>query len=620
MAYAAPPQQYTPQQLQQIQAMQLRQQQENAIATHQAQQRAQLQAQAAQARQTGLQGQVGPPPAATGAAAAAGHGGLPPGVTSREREAGDGDDAYRNAKRRKPTDRTLPSTFKPSVPDSLFPSPTDKSLESSLSSLSKLSASYKRLQEIERRMDWTFARKGLECEESVGTVASGNAKGQAFKRTLRVHVVAALKDQSWQLSTDELADVAKATDESAEAVKPEDGENKLKEEEVKPKADRVPRVEIRLSGELLPDSRYVAPTAAAPPFTAYLHRLVLETPHRDPTVTPVSAQPLSWTRPVAPASVSSLPPALSASYPTSTSPLSLRLALYPAHPAGDRFAVHPDLARVLDLAESDRVGVLEAMWGYAKARGLVVEQPDAGAASGGTTAQSAGGIKSGIKTDERIAKFFGNVPMVAFHHIPEYLNRWFMPAAPRVVNFDITVTPDAPAEQHHAFDLELYHPSPARPALESARRSLSSLVSGTTPSATDLSLLDDKLATNCLATTQHLRQLHALMAFTRDPRGFLERWLESQAGSLEQILGTSATAAAGSASTLGEELFGPRWREEIRSAETWEDKEWVKEAVVVWASREKEGQLARVRAQAQQQQQMYAMVQGAQQQQMYGRR
>lgn len=232
--------------------------------------------------------------------------------------------------------------------------------------------------------------------------------------------------------------------------------------------------------------------------------------------------------------------------------------------------------------------------------------------------------------------------MVAFHHIPEYLNRWFMPAAPRVVNFDIKcghsffssplgcttdcharrVTPDSPAEQHHAFDLTLYHPSPARPALESASRSLSSLVSGTAPSATDLSLLDDKLATNCLATTQHLRQLHALMAFTRDPRGFLERWLESQAGSLEQILGTSASAAAGSASTLGEELFGPRWREEIRSAETWEDKEWVKEAVGVWASREKEGQLARTRVQAQQaqqQQQMYAMAQGAQQQ-MYGRR
>lgn len=191
------------------------------------------------------------------------------------------------------------------------------------------------------------------------------------------------------------------------------------------------------------------------------------------------------------------------------------------------------------------------------------------------------------------------------------------------------VEPDAPAEQHLAFDLTLYHPSPARPPLESASRSISSLVSGAAPSATDLSLLDDKLATNCLATTQRLRQLHALMAFTRDPRGFLERWLESQAGSLEQVLGASASAAAGSASTLGEELFGPRWREEIRSAETWEDKEWVKEAVGVWASREKEGQLARMRAaqaqqaaQQQQQQHMYAMAQGAQlqQQQMYGRR
>lgn len=123
MAYAAPPG-YTPQQLQQMQhAMQLRQQQENAIATHQAQQRAQLQAQAAQyvfslphrsppqtladkshtralavrARQAALQGQGGVG-AAPAAAAVAAPGGPLPGVTSREREAGDGDDAYRNAK------------------------------------------------------------------------------------------------------------------------------------------------------------------------------------------------------------------------------------------------------------------------------------------------------------------------------------------------------------------------------------------------------------------------------------------------------------------------------------------------------------------------------------------
>lgn len=227
-----------------------------------------------------------------------------------------------------------------------------------------------------------------------------------------MHVVASLKDQPWQLSAEELAKVAEGADGSNDGVKNEDSEKKPKEEDVKNEdvkketsAERIPRVEVRLSGELLPDSRYATPTAAPAPFTAYLHRLVLETPSRDPAVTPVSAQPLSWTRPVAPASASSLPPALSASYPTSPSPLALRLALYPAHPAGDRFALHPELARVLDLAESDRVGVLEAMWAYAKARGLVVEQQEgANPAPGGTTAQGAGAIKSGIKTDERIAK------------------------------------------------------------------------------------------------------------------------------------------------------------------------------------------------------------------------
>ena len=31
-------------------------------------------------------------------------------------------------------------------------------------------------------------------------------------------------------------------------------------------------------------------------------------------------------------------------------------------------------------------------------------------------------------------QFFGNMGMVAFHHVPEYLNRWLMPPSPRLIN------------------------------------------------------------------------------------------------------------------------------------------------------------------------------------------
>lgn len=71
---------------------------------------------------------------------------------------------------------------------------------------------------------------------------------------------------------------------------------------------------------------------------------------------------------------------------------------------------------MLDCAESDRVGVLEALWAYKKSKGLIVEigaggaeAPAAAAGGGGgattsTTATNTGALKSGIKTDERTAK------------------------------------------------------------------------------------------------------------------------------------------------------------------------------------------------------------------------
>lgn len=251
---------------------------------------------------------------------------------------------------------------------------------------------------------------------------------------MRVHVVATVHDQPWQLSPEQLA--AEADPAAQNGASAPDSSSSAK----------VPRVDVRISGELLEvrkdrdsinngslarraeppcppqDPRYPSETT---PFTTFLERLVVETPNRDPATYPTAYQPLTWSRPAdppAPASASpapsasasasaSLPPAISASFPTSTA-LALRLALYLHHPSGDRFALHPELAAVLDCAESDRVGVLEALWAYAKNRGLVVEQSEGGGGGGGAAPAAGpkgagaqtGALKSGIKTDERTAK------------------------------------------------------------------------------------------------------------------------------------------------------------------------------------------------------------------------
>lgn len=187
--------------------------------------------------------------------------------------------------------------------------------------------------------------------------------------------------------------------------------------------------------------------------------------------------------------------------------------------------------------------------------------------------------------------------------------------------------PSAPSSQHLAYDLDVYVPDPSRPALEACARSLAALsaippvaglsdpdaatVAAAQAALAEVQALDESMAVNALAVTSHLRQLHALAAFTRDPKGFLQRFVDSQAGSLAQILasnaagqvGGSSSAAAATAAGGMEPVLGARWRDEVRRSENWEGKEWVEDAVAVWGMREREGEANRLRGVAQQQQQ-----------------
>jgi hypothetical protein len=147
-------------------------------------------------------------------------GGPPAGITSHERPltAGAADHAP-PLPASAPTDRSLPLAF-----TTRRPGPSDDKLRPSLEALEQLANSYADLQHLERRLDWTLARKQHQVTEQATT------PGQPFKRTLRVHVLATVHDQSWQLDPEKLAAQA---DPSSSSSGP------------------TPRVELRISGQLL---------------------------------------------------------------------------------------------------------------------------------------------------------------------------------------------------------------------------------------------------------------------------------------------------------------------------------------------------------------------------------
>lgn len=72
---------------------------------------------------------------------------------------------------------------------------------------------------------------------------------------------------------------------------------------------------------------------------------------------------------------------------------------------------------MLDMAEGDRVSVLQALWGYVRMHGLVDDE------------------RKSIRCDQRMRKLFGGQDKVPFHHLPEYVNRFLIPPHPTVLDY-----------------------------------------------------------------------------------------------------------------------------------------------------------------------------------------
>lgn len=140
-----------------------------------------------------------PPAAATAAAAvaapqpsqpavAAAQPGQPAGISQSERALKDGDHDHRSARDRAPasapTDRSLPTRFRPLTATgaaAAVEGPSDHRLAPSLDSLERLADAYARLQHIERRADWTLARSAHELAELVGASLAPTKGGQPVR-------------------------------------------------------------------------------------------------------------------------------------------------------------------------------------------------------------------------------------------------------------------------------------------------------------------------------------------------------------------------------------------------------------------------------------------------------
>ncbi|GAA5830747.1 hypothetical protein JCM5353_008298 [Sporobolomyces roseus] len=501
----------------------------------------------------------------------------PGGVTTTQKHSSDGDEQYRNAKRRKPTSLSLPTHFTPTI-TSTSPSalgPTDLKLSTSLESLDHLSSSYRTLQSLEHKLDWTFSRKAIELQEPQGQGQGGEERGERRERKLTIWVQANVIDQEWQLTSDQEGELEKAGE------VPQDEATQVK----------VPRVEFEIKGKILYDD-----SQSKIPFTSYFQQIQISSP--------LLSSPITYSRSTTSPPPSSLRFTIPLSCPPTLS-IPLTLLFHPYTYSSSLFTLPPttDLSNLLQLTECTRRELLHNLWLYIRQHKLIIE----------------GGIKleDETKLPRGLGKrFFGGSEVVGWHHLGEYANRWLGPIVPRKIECEFKVSESEPMSQIQAFEFSIsYFPSSQTSTSPRSRQQLSQILSSLSPSqnpstplTSQLSSLNSQISLSTLSVQTHLLQLHSLLSFTRDPTKFLSTYL----GSLQSDLSLVLNKEGRGSSSMG---FGEGWKENLRNtkeflggSEGQDQGGWIREAASVLLNRDQEG--SRIRSI---QQQMGGSMGGGQQ-------
>ncbi|KAK0554249.1 SWI/SNF and RSC complex subunit Ssr3 [Tilletia horrida] len=489
-------------------------------------------------------------------------------------------DVLRAAKRSRPTDRSLPASLRKSVPESAF---------------------YYDLQLLERKLDWTIARKRAEIADSI-------TKPARQKRTLRIFLSNTCANQPFQTSG------SKAQADGGEGASAAAGSSTAAEAG----GIDAPSWTLRIQGRLLEPSYRSRANAAlmtqatasrmgAYRFSNLISSMTVEI-QRDQSLYPDSSNVIEWHRPVpisAPHASTSLtigqpsgtgpgatgssgasstvtePPLLTTTDPSldgfeirrlGSQPVKVRIVLYPAH-TPEQYSLAPELAELLDIRQATRADIIQALWAYIRDRRLLDERD-----------------RRKIKCDTRLAALF-KVDSIAFHHIPEVVNRFLSPVHPVVLEYYVR-TDKAEHKSPVAYDVEIEMEDQNVRARQ--HEVLRKFDHGTDLSKQILDL-DDEIAQAAMSLSTHSSTAAFLAAFARDPQVHLRTWLASQSRDLDAIVGATALAgASGAGIGIG--------KEEMRRSENFKGG-WVNEAVIIHegqrlAERLQELQRGDVRAQA----------------------
>ncbi|PGH10905.1 hypothetical protein AJ80_07348 [Polytolypa hystricis UAMH7299] len=412
---------------------------------------------------------------------------------------------------------------------------------------------YKKLREVEKKLDAAMIRKRLDIQDSV------NRTVRRF-RTLRIWISNTVENQPWQQQQQQGAGQdggaalggagrykvkieGRLLDDNEDPTIPEPGEDEDEGEQADTQ-ERDPDAMEEDSPHKKDDNANSNKKSSRRPnrnrLSNFFKSITVE--FEKPALQGVAdLATINWTKPAIPANAVSLPPSADfdvlefsrAAEVNINATISLVRDETP-----ERFRLSKELATILDVNEEARGGIVVGLWDYIKAMELQDNED-----------------KRAIRCDDRLKALF-NRDKVFFPTIPDSASAHTAPLEAIKLPYTIRVDQDFQTSASPTiYDIRIAVDDPLRAKLYALT---------TSPAYPTMlrqcASLDDQLAL-IVQATNHSKARHAFFnQLALDPARFVRRWNASQRRDLEVIMGEATRGGGGGIGAAGEDYGRPEFR------------------------------------------------------------
>ncbi|KAJ3051187.1 SWI SNF, matrix associated, actin dependent regulator of chromatin, sub d, member 3 [Rhizophlyctis rosea] len=177
----------------------------------------------------------------------------------------------------------------------------------------------------------------------------------------------------------------------------------------------------------------------------------------------------------------------------------------------EKYKLSAELGKLLDIHTDTQTNVIMALWQYVKLHKLQDSED-----------------KKFINCDEPLLRVIG-IPRVPFSSIPELLQRHLFPPDPVVIEYTVKVDKEFNMGQT-AYDIEVEVDDPIRETMRNVAQPDPALTK-------EIVELDEKIGSLVQGINHCKLKRDFMLAFAKDPVGFINQWVASQSRDLEVVLG-----------------------------------------------------------------------------------